>query len=137
MHESKVGFTGTQSGMTETQRLALSKTVSEILPSEAHHGDCVGADAQFHEICLGVGVPVVIHPPSETKKRAYCENAQSVLEPRDYLKRNRDIVDAVEKLLATPDGPEKVRSGTWSTIRYARKKGIEVVVVMPDGSLVG
>ena len=51
--------------------------------------------------------------------------------PKPYLDRNRDIVDACEVLLATPDGPERLRSGTWSTVRYARKIGKPVEVRLP------
>ena len=29
---------------------------------------------------------------------------------------------------------ERLRSGTWATVRYARKKGRRVIVVRPDGS---
>jgi hypothetical protein len=39
-------------------------------------------------------------------------------------------------LLAVPKGMiEELRSGTWSTIRRAKKHGINVVICWPDGSV--
>jgi hypothetical protein len=55
----------------------------------------------------------------------------TLLPEREYLQRNRDIVDATDVLLAAPDGPERVRSGTWSTVRYAYRAGRGVLLVMP------
>lgn len=61
--------------------------------------------------------------------------ADVVHEPRPPLERNRDVVDASDVLLACPGGmAEEQRSGTWATIRYARKAGKPVVIVWPDGT---
>jgi predicted Rossmann fold nucleotide-binding protein DprA/Smf involved in DNA uptake len=49
------------------------------------------------------------------------------------MERNMDIVTLTSMLLAMPGGPEKVRSGTWSTIRAATKMGRPVIVFPPDG----
>ena len=47
-----------------------------------------------------------------------------------------EIVDESDFLIGTPKGfCEELRSGTWSTIRYARKKGMEITIVYPDGSV--
>ncbi len=49
----------------------------------------------------------------------------------EELDRNRDIVAAVSILIAAPETDiEEQRSGTWATVRYARKKGIPVVIVI-------
>ena len=29
----------------------------------AHHGDCLGADAEFHELCRETGLKIHVHPP--------------------------------------------------------------------------
>jgi hypothetical protein len=61
----RVGFTGTSCGMTEFQREAVAAALREVGDvGEAHHGDCLGADAEFHALCGELGTPVVIHPPS-------------------------------------------------------------------------
>ena len=43
--------------------------------------------------------------------------------------------DETDMLVACPKGPEEVRSGTWSTVRFARKRGKRIVIIMPDGTV--
>ena len=137
-----LGFTGTQVGMTETQRKALIRVLRVYDITEFHHGDCIGADAQAHEsVALHTRARIVIHPPVDERKRAWSHSAVglpilglSVLCPKPYLDRNKDIVNASEGMFAAPRGPEELRSGTWSTIRYARKCRKKVLIVWPDGS---
>jgi hypothetical protein len=131
----KVGFTGSRRGMSEAQERAVATFLEQMRElSEAHHGDCVGADAAFHGLCLARGVQVHVHPPTDPKHRAFCSGADSEAPARGYQERNRDIVDASEALIATPGGFREVtRSGTWATIRYAKKAGRPVFLVFPDG----
>lgn len=136
-----VGFTGTQQGMTEDQRLMLTSELFEADSASGavtfHHGDCVGADSQAHAIAVTMGLGIVIHPPKNDTKRAYCRQGNSVvLPPKEYLERNHDIVDMSKVLIACPRGPETLRSGTWATVRYARITGIHTVIIYPDGEVV-
>lgn len=130
-----IGFTGTRKGMTPAQRRSVIEVMQRISPApvEAHHGACVGADAEFHRICWKLGVGVVLHPSDVVGWSAICEGYVLRHEPRPPLKRNRDIVDEVELLIAAPGGAEVRRSGTWSTIRYAKSVGVRVILVLPDG----
>lgn len=137
----KLGFTGTQHGMTDIQaqvvfnELMLYGQVPEQVVTEVHHGCCVGADAQFHDMLAYMPKDVVVHghPPVITTKMAHCQ-CDVMHEPLDYLVRNRAIVDASNTLFAAPQGEEELRSGTWSTVRYARRKGrINIMIIMPDG----
>jgi hypothetical protein len=133
----KVGFTGTQQGMTEAQILQLELQLSKLIVSEFHHGDCVGADAQAHFLASKLGIPIYLHPPLNQSKRAFCDNCHEVFEKKIYLERNKDIVDSVELLFVTPkEFREERRSGTWATRRYAKKKKIPVIIIYPDGSYV-
>jgi hypothetical protein len=128
-----IGITGTRYGTTHEQ---LQEGVLIILreePDEVHHGDCVGADAEVHH-AVGYDQWIVKHPPTDSKYRAFCEGGIE-LEPKPYLARNRDIVDATELLLAFPDGPERKRSGTWSTVRYAAARNKPVTIIYPDGRI--
>lgn len=130
----RIGFTGTQQGMTEDQKTAVREFLVDFVSAEFHHGDCVGADAEAHAIALALGADIVIHPPEVGAKRAFLP-ASAYRDAKPYLLRNQDIVDETEILLATPKGmTEERRSGTWATVRYARRTGRPLYIVFPDGS---
>jgi len=132
-----VGFTGTQRGLTSAQLEQLRYVLTKLQPqiAEFHHGDCVGADAQAHQIAKELGLFVAIHPPSDSRKQAHCVGGRTY-PPKPYLDRNHDIVDISYLLIGgsgTPD--ETIRSGTWATIRYGKKSQKKVLVIFPDGSV--
>ena len=54
---------------------------------------------------------------------------------KDYLLRDWDIAEACTELLAAPATFAEVSrgSGTWATVRYARKLHRPVTIVFPDG----
>ena len=130
-----LGFTGTSRGMTPAQHRSVHG-VLEIREGEFHHGDCVGADDEAHQLAILCGAfKLHLHPPEDEKARAFCTPFHVMHERKPYLVRNHDIVDACSLLIATPGGYNEVmRSGTWATIRYARKTGTSHVVVWPDGT---
>ncbi len=132
-----IGFTGSRRGPTEDQVESLRKVLDELgNVTAAHHGDAEGADAAFHKVCLERQIPVEIHPPRDEKDRAYCEGAVRVHEARDFRAQGQAIVNACKLLIAMPDGyKEKLRSGTWTTIRYARKIARKILIIWPDGTL--
>lgn len=123
------GFTGTRNEPTRGQIARFLDALQKHAVTELHHGDCQGADEAAHLVARSLGLKVVVHPPIKHDIRAFC-NGDEVLEEKDYLVRNRDIVDACDHLFAIPMGPEVKRSGTWSTIRYARNKK-PITIIMP------
>ncbi len=132
-----IGFTGTQRGMTALQRVTVERFFGPRRRSEVHHGDCIGADAEVHSLALGADCVIHIHPPEDGQKRAFCqvrEGVDFIHGAKSYLVRNHDIVDAADEVLAAPrEVDEQLRSGTWSTIRYARRIGKRLFIVFPDG----
>src|SRR5262245_37831802 len=134
-----VGFTGTQKGMTKEQKHRIEVILITLRPKHVHHGDCIGADAEFHAICDKLKHrPIIhIHPPSNPKKRAFCKGDVMYTE-KPYKKRNHDIVAMSDKLIATPkeDYEIMIGSGTWQTIRMGNKANIEVYIVVPNGDVV-
>ena len=139
----RIGFTGTQNGMTHRQMRAVRLCIQEIvassgnIPWELHHGDCVGADAQAHHIGQELGARIIIHPPIKSDLQANCTGAYITFPPQEYLVRNRDIVKWTQLLIAaTQHDLEVLRSGTWSTIRCARRFKRSVIIVYPDGRVV-
>lgn len=136
----KIGFTGTQIGMTPAQQVELVDTLSfyftKANPKETHefhHGDCIGADAQAHVLVrsLHPNVRIHLHPPINEKKRAFSKKAYKEWLPLEYLERNIVILHECDALIACPKGPEEPRSGTWFTIRHAMKLGKLLVVIPP------
>ena len=132
----KVSFTGTKNGMTDYQHTRLLEVLSELClekgVEEFHHGVCVGADEEAHAVALCFKIPVILHPPIDQKSMAKCLMAKEVREPKPYLVRNRDIVDEGDLLIAAPATKwEVLRSGTWATVRYARKKNKVIIFIWP------
>lgn len=129
-----IGFTGTRNGMTSIQRQRVKHELQVLKPTELHHGDCVGADAQAHALACELDIPVVIHPPLQTRFRAHCSGGR-VLARRGYLERDRSIVQMCDRLIATPkESEEQTRGGTWYTVHYAIRTNTPVVVFWPDGT---
>jgi ribA/ribD-fused uncharacterized protein len=132
----RIGFTGTRHGMNDCQLLTLKRVIGGVDSVESvHHGDCVGADCQFHQTCRERSFSVVLHPPIQQQNRAWCSGASAIRPSLGYLQRDHQIVDESDILIATPDGIEKLRSGTWATVRYARKCNLPILIIRPDGNV--
>jgi hypothetical protein len=129
-----VGFTGTRRGMTMKQRTGLSRMLHRLFRGghdEFRHGACVGADCEAARLARSIGFKVIAHPSTMTETQGN-HPSHATLPQKHPLARNRDIVRASTVLVATPKETEEVRrSGTWMTIRAARKKGIPVHVIAP------
>lgn len=122
-----IGFTGTRRGMTPAQVTSVERCIYTAagphgLAIVAHHGDCIGADEQFHGLCRRNtrSVRIVIHPSTHSL-RAFCAGDET-LEPLPPLDRNAAIVAASQMMIAAPlqDDPQP-RGGTWATIHMARQ----------------
>lgn len=139
---TEIGFTGARAGMTAAQKLAFLELLPSLRNGELvlRHGDCVGADADAHDLAASLGSQIIIHPGIASDGvmhfRAWKNGAAvSFREPKLYLERDRDIVDLSDLVIATPAGPPQVRSGTWYTIRYARKRRKALYIIEPDGTV--
>lgn len=128
------GFTGTRRGQTEKQLNAVSE-VFQDLEGILHHGACHGADRQAHS--LANLMSKVMWPSNEDQYTWAAQNKG----PNDIVKdiappltRNRDIVYHAKVVIATPgEMSERLRSGTWATIRLAKKWGRPLFIIYPNG----
>lgn len=127
----KIGFTGTQLGMNQHQKEQFILKMQELNALIFIHGDCIGADSEAHDIVRTFfpNINIVIFPPIDYSKRAF-KSADLLMDEDEYLTRNKMIVDHADFIFAAPKSNiEEQRSGTWSTVRYARKKDIPVFVL--------
>jgi hypothetical protein len=118
-----VGVTGTRHGVSEMTMHKLRIFLQTNRATELHHGDCIGFDAQAHDLANELGLTTVGHPPLDNKFRAFKATSFSHT-PQPYFERNRRIVHSVQHLISAPDKPEAAPGvpcgGTWYTTRYAR-----------------
>lgn len=132
----KVGFTGTRKGMTAAQEIVVANLLKEYHSegAEFHHGDCKGADDAACTAAMDIGYRTVAHPCDILKMRAFTWS-DIILPEKPPLERNKDIVDVSDIMFAAPNGKEEeLRSGTWATVRYTRKKNLIHILIFPDGS---
>lgn len=137
----RIGFTGTQQEITQAQLMAGGQLFDlfEREANEFHHGCCIGADATA-AMTVSVKWPIceiIGHPPTDRKKvsligQSICDTLRK---PLPYLDRNKAIVLESDILIACPKGEEELRSGTWSTVRFARKLHRPIYIVCPDGTI--
>jgi hypothetical protein len=125
-----LGFTGTRFGMSPAQRSMVRHLVEGLVlmrPTAyetvaAHHGMCVGADSEFHEMCHELGIRVIGHPgpPGEFSADLVCNER---LEPTNHMRRNAAIVAVSSIMIAAPrENTPQPRGGTWATIGMARRE---------------
>ncbi len=138
---SSIGWTGTQKGMTPLQKASAGKLLIELRMTELHHGDCIGADEEIHDFALFLrrtGVPqlrIVIHPPQDESKRAFCKGADLILPPKTHFARNRDIVVTTEITVGASIADHPLdRGGTWYTLNYARPRR-DSYAIWPNGTV--
>lgn len=137
-----IGFTGSRYGMTDIQRAVLRDfLINEYLDAEEdgetdlwfRHGDCIGADAEAHDMAFRLGYEIAIFPPSENKYRAFKKQYTTIDSCRSYHERNRVIVDGCDILVGCPRSITDQKGGTWYTIRYCKHLSRRLVVIQPDG----
>jgi len=136
-----ITFTGTRQGMTLHQEVVVEGLLIRLQTDVVHHGDCLGADADFDAIAKRLGIRRILHPchlPNRDAKRyrAFCDGDMTH-KPLPPLVRNHEMINRCQTLIAAPKGYEEEErySGTWATIRYGRADpNVTVIIVWPDGS---
>ena len=137
-----IGFTGRRGGMSEEQYEAVHQLIGNLIEGydlgwvKGTHGDCVGADAEFNEICLKHSVGTLVRPCTYENLRAFCE-AKEIAKPKAPMARNRDIVSDADVMIACPPNCVKISrgSGTWATIGFTRKAKKPLYIVFPNGKI--
>lgn len=139
-----LGFSGTRYGMTLLQRRAVYRVFRWYRDNRnaitVHHGSCVGADAEAHDIARMLGLAVALHPgvsaDGSSPLRAECAmlEGERVWMPRDFRTRNAAIAACTGVLVAAA-GDDTEDRGTAHAISCAVKLERPVVVASADGCL--
>lgn len=132
-----VGFTGTRAELPREQWNTLSATLADRnLGEQFHSGQCVGADEEAHHLAVAYGYRTHVWPPINRKFRAHYKG-DVMHTAMTYGNRNLAIVQHADILIACPPGAEQdwPRSGTWMTVRIARKLGVPRIIIRQDGSV--
>jgi hypothetical protein len=138
----KVGFTGTSKGMIQEQKMEVWFFLFILKLAGAttfYHGDCIGADCEAAKIAKNLGYYIICLPgfsaknPESTLYRAFTDFNDEIFPSRPFLKRDQDIVNYSHIMIAAPlTEQEQTRSGTWTTVRFARKKGRKILLAFPS-----
>lgn len=138
-----IGFTGNRNGFNQSQAerfermLRDLKNVKDAYGSnyfvEFHHGCCKGSDLQAADMFRKwfPDSKIVQHPPV-VKSWAVINENDVILPSKPFLDRNFEIATRCDFLVAVPkEREEQLRSGTWATVRYARKLNKPVEILYP------
>lgn len=134
-------FTGTRSGMKPEQKNSVKNWLKQLRPHLVIHGDCIGADAEFHDIVRELFTAdeckIAAYPVLGTLCASKHEDADEVIVCKKHIERNRKMVDRGYQgsgvlIAVSPTTFELQRSGTWSTIRYARNMGMDMFISYPE-----
>jgi len=132
----RIGFTGNRYGLNEEQRNQIINLLDKYDNMIILHGDCIGSDTDFHNLCINYrnlksSKKIIIHiyPPDKSTLRGF-NKGDLIMDMKPYLDRNMDIINNSDLLVACPfdKNKEELRSGTWSTIRQARKKKMKIYI---------
>ncbi len=148
----RYGFSGSRT-ITEAQERIIADVLESLLPGcEYTTGGCIGVDS-FIGRAMWLKYPDATHRIVVPFDRSRVEPWWMHRAIRDagpasgvlleemppgttYRDRNQRIVDHADVLVAFPahaeDDPKSKRSGTWQTIRMARRAGLEVKVTVLD-----
>ncbi len=133
----ELGFSGTRQGMTSQQQNEFLRILKILKPNSFHHGMCIGSDYDAHLVVreFNPEITIVGHPPINVSKMADVE-VDVRRPPGSYLNRDNDIVQETDRLIATPRTftEERRGSGTWYTIREARRRKKPTIIIYPDGT---
>jgi hypothetical protein len=102
-------------------------------------GGCIGADAIAANIATSMMIHVHTVLPYDMSKvdpywETFCSSYEKMPEGTTYKDRNVKIVTLSEELVAFVSEPEFIhgeitRSGTWQTVRLAKRKKIKSIII--------
>lgn len=136
-HEEEWGFTGTRAGMTKQQMDLVRACLTLGKPAIIRHGAAFGADREFHAIWREE-LPkrfADVWPADDKSVKLFDRQDNVSINPvLPPLQRNEEIVKRSKFMIATPHSQqEEQKSGTWMTVRCARRLEKPALIIWPNG----
>lgn len=134
---ASVGFTGTSRALTVEECAYVRAVVAGIDADRYVTGGALGVDTVVHLVAAGLrpsAEHLVLVPDApwseDTAERATVERVPGgKTAGESYMLRNDAIVAAADLLVAFPEtAAGSLRSGTWATVRRARRAGVPVLI---------
>lgn len=134
-----VAVTGTEHPTPRMIELLEEALVALPRGTRVVSGGCIGVDTEAGKICMKNGIYFITVFPADHRKVATINRYRSqetiqMPEGTTYRDRNIRVVDMADWVIAVPEGPTNGvdrGSGTWMTVRIARRA--EKVVVVLEG----
>ncbi len=137
--------------MTRFQRKVFREILLDKKCDELINGMCIGSDEDATWIAYDCGVKLFTFYPSTLKNKRskvierymshygqYLDTNEGIrvkfMPPKPPLERNKLMVDRedIGYIIGTPkEDHYTVRSGTWHTLNYARKRGKPRTIIPP------
>lgn len=143
-----IAVTATRRGLTSPQRECAKLNLAFHLDQSIvlRHGMCSGGDTELHHIARELGVkPENGHwiegHPGHSRNGLSSHFVQTDVdlqhESLEYLARDDVMVDRCDVLWGFPGTVKPIQrgSGTWYTIRYARRIRKPLLIIYPNGSM--
>lgn len=133
-----IGFTGTTEGMTKHQIDWVKSMMVAWGASRALHSARVGSEAQFSEICKGMGIAEVVCLIGNTQGQLV--DVEDIPEESDTVTvhgpmpedlKDEALTRGCDMVIACPLD-YSTKCGTWATVRKARANGAKVAIVPPE-----
>jgi hypothetical protein len=131
-----VGITGTEKGTSPYQADAVWTLLNFLRPDWLRHGDCVGVDIQVAEMATYLGIGTIAHPACNIPEKYKAHHKSTIVMPEELpLVRDMDMAKSVSIMIACPEEQKEIlRSGTWATVRYARKARIPRIIMLGESN---
>jgi hypothetical protein len=129
-------FSGRRDDLSDSQKIMVVNFIRLIKFKCAFHGDCIGADGQFHDLVRENRKKawIEVYPSPYEAMRAFKEG-DLTHEAMKAAERDKYMINQGEILLAAPPTKQPVKSGTWANISFAETCETiqKIIVIAPDG----
>lgn len=121
----KLGISGSRRRNTQEDKQKLKELIQEIKPDELISGGCpLGADKFAEELSEELNIPIKIFYPEKVEPNSpYYKHVQS------FFKRNKQIAESSDRLIAVVSSEREKTGGTENTIKHMKKLKKPILII--------